>query len=220
MQRDSRHRQFAVIDGGRDLRPRPPARVRKAWSKPERVRKVRSKSARAPFPIGFAALAAAVLVFSFPDWSRWIGFDNTNIAARSGPAIVGTAWVIDADTIELQGLRIRLEGIDGPEQEQHCKLANGTWYPCGEEATAVLADRIDNRSIECRGDRLDRYGRTLAVCYLGSEDLNGWLVSRGWAVAYTQYSAVYFPQQAEARLAGRGIWAGSFEMPWDWRKTH
>lgn len=220
MRQSIRHPQFGVVDGGRDLRPHPPARAPKAWSKPARVRKAGSKTARAPLPIGFAALVTALLVFTFPDWSRWIGWDGIAFSASSGPAVVGMARVIDADTIELQGLRVRLEGIDAPERAQSCELADGMPYPCGQQARMALADRIGSRDVECRGDERDRYGRTLAVCYLGSEDLNGWLVSEGWAIAYTRYSLTYVPQETMARLAGRGIWAGNFEMPEDWRRSH
>lgn len=48
-----------------------------------------------------------MFVFTFPDWSRRIGLDEITFSASSEPALVGIARVIDADTIELQGLRVR-----------------------------------------------------------------------------------------------------------------
>ncbi len=134
--------------------------------------------------------------------------------------IAGVASVIDADTLEIHGTRIRLIGIDAPEGRQLCQDAAGKDYRCGQQAALALADHIGSRTVECRGDDLDRYGRTLAVCWLGSEDLIGWLVSEGWAVAYRHYSTAYVGQEDAARIAHRGIWAGSFQMPWDWRKQH
>jgi endonuclease YncB( thermonuclease family) len=205
-----RHRQFSVIEGRRNAGRAAPARRAKASS----------KSTRATLPIGFAALAVAVLVFTFPDWSRWAGFDDAAIAASSGAALVGIPSVTDADTIKIDGIRVRLAGIDAPEMKQPCQRADGTAYRCGENATAALEAHIGRRSVECRGDELDRYGRTLAVCYLGAEDLNAWLVAEGWAVAYRHYSTAYVPQEDAARAARRGIWAGMFAMPWDWRHTH
>ena len=63
----------------------------------------------------------------------------------------------------------------------------------------------------------DRYKRTIAVCFKGDTNLNAWMVSQGWAVAFRKYGIDYIRQEDEARLARRGIWAGSFEMPWDLR---
>ena len=34
----------------------------------------------------------------------------------------------------------------------------------------------------------DRYGRIVAVCRASGEDLNGWMVAHGWALAYRHYS--------------------------------
>jgi hypothetical protein len=57
----------------------------------------------------------------------------------------------------------------------------------------------------------------VATCNLGSLDLNGWLVSSGWALAYRQYSNAYVDAEAAAELAGIGIWEGKFTPPWEWR---
>ena len=63
----------------------------------------------------------------------------------------------------------------------------------------------------------DRYGRALEVCYLKGEDLNGWLVSQGHALAYRRYGTQYVEQEEAARPAKRGVWAGAFVAPWEWR---
>jgi hypothetical protein len=52
---------------------------------------------------------------------------------------------------------------------------------------------------------------------LGGEDVNHWLVTQGWAVAYRRYSADYLAAEDVAHAAGVGIWSGSFDMPWDYR---
>ena len=59
--------------------------------------------------------------------------------------------------------------------------------------------------------------RVIAVCFKGAVNLNAWMVEQGWAVAFRKYGIDYIAQEDEARLARRGMWAGSFEMPWDWR---
>lgn len=70
------------------------------------------------------------------------------------------------------------------------------------------------------GGELDRYQRLIATWWKGTEDLNGWLVLNGWAVAFRRYSTAYVAAEDTARAAKRGLWAGDFEMPWDWRKAH
>lgn len=93
-------------------------------------------------------------------------------------------------------------------------------WPCGQAAASALAYHIDGKTLDCRGDEQDRYGRTLAVCWLGLEDVNGWLVSEGWALAYRRYSMAYVAQKDAARLSKRGIWKSEFVAPWEWRQAH
>jgi hypothetical protein len=57
----------------------------------------------------------------------------------------------------------------------------------------------------------------LATCSAGGENLNAWMVSEGWALAYVQYSHEYLGEEAAARTQRTGIWAGAFIAPWDWR---
>jgi hypothetical protein len=64
----------------------------------------------------------------------------------------------------------------------------------------------------------DKYGRPVAVCYLGGIDLNKWLVLNGLALAYREYSLDYIDAENEARTTKAGIWQGTFENPWNWRK--
>ena len=65
---------------------------------------------------------------------------------------------------------------------------------------------------------VDRYGRIVAVCRAGGEDLNAWMVERGWALAYRRYSRTNVDEEASARSARGGLWRGDFVAPWDWRQ--
>lgn len=112
---------------------------------------------------------------------------------------------------------IRLNGIDAPESAQPCRDARGKTWRCGQQAALALSDRIARRSVSCRPTGTDRYGRVVAYCFAAGEALNRWMVGQGWAVAYRTYSTAYVDAEDSARSAGRGIWQGRFEMPWDWR---
>ena len=130
--------------------------------------------------------------------------------------VSGRARVIDGDTIEVNGDRIRLHGIDAPESAQTCVAESKRWQ-CGRHATRVLDDRIAGRAVDCEQRDRDRYGRIVAVCRLGGGDLNAWMVAEGWALAYRRYSSAYVAQEAAAKAARRGLWRGDFVAPWDWR---
>ena len=132
--------------------------------------------------------------------------------------IVGIASVIDGDTLEIHGDRIRLHGIDAPESSQECYRPSGEAWRCGQQAAFALSDRIGRGTVRCDGHERDRYGRLIAVCYLGEGDLNAWMVSEGWAVAYRRYSSAYISDEDSARRRSAGIWSGTFVMPWDWRQ--
>src|SRR5260221_6948258 len=135
----------------------------------------------------------------------------------SAADLIGRASIIDGDTIEIHGQRIRLFGIDAPEHDQLCE-AGGAQYRCGQQATLALADRIGHQTVDCVPHDVDQYGRVVAVCSAGGQDLNAWMVSQGWALAYRHYSTIYVADEDAAHLAGAGIWRGTFDAPWDWRK--
>jgi endonuclease YncB( thermonuclease family) len=133
---------------------------------------------------------------------------------------VGTAWVADGDSIEVAGARIRLQGIDAPELDQTCLHHDGRSWSCGRTAAHELRAHIRGRELTCKPVGADRYRRVLAVCALpDGSDLNAWMVRQGWAVA-SDHAGSYQYEQDQARAAGRGLWAGRFEWPWDWRQRH
>ena len=132
--------------------------------------------------------------------------------------LIGKAYVTDGDTVRISGKSIRLSGIDAPETKQMCRDFKNASYPCGLLASQKLSEKTGKSAVKCETEGKDRYGRLLAICYLGELDLNGWLVRSGYALAYVRYSDRYVSEQREAREAGRGIWSGKFVPPWRWRK--
>jgi endonuclease YncB( thermonuclease family) len=82
----------------------------------------------------------------------------------------------------------------------------------------VLARMIVMQTVTCTVEGRDRYRRALAVCRAGQTDLNAEMVRLGAAVAYIDPRYRHLEQ--EARAARRGIWAGAFERPEDWRRAN
>ncbi|KQO65811.1 hypothetical protein ASF20_21455 [Methylobacterium sp. Leaf88] len=127
--------------------------------------------------------------------------------------IVGRPSVIDGDTLEVRGTRIRLHGIDAPESAQVCKDAAGKDYRCGQTAALALSDYIGKRLVTCDPRDTDRYGRVVAVCQAEAEDLNAWMVRQGHAIAYRRYAEDYANAELTAKALRWGIWAGTFQEP-------
>ena len=129
--------------------------------------------------------------------------------------------IVDADTLEMDGQRVRLQGIDAPESAQTCRQATGQRHRCGDRATEALRTRIGGGAVRCTIEGRDRDNRALSRCYTeDGTDLNAWLVRQGYALAYRHYTTttMYVPEEDQARAARAGIWADEFVPPWAWRR--
>ena len=130
----------------------------------------------------------------------------------------GRVSVIDGDTLEMHGKRIRLHGIDAPESGQTCKSQSGEIYRCGQLAAKQMAEYTKHKTIRCNVRDTDRYGRLVAVCFANGQDINEQIVIAGYALAYRQYSSDYIAVEREAKRNKVGMWQGAFIKPWDWRR--
>jgi endonuclease YncB( thermonuclease family) len=137
--------------------------------------------------------------------------------AAAGEVVSGPARVIDGDTIEVAGVRVRLFGIDAPEHRQACGAAESAWA-CGDAAAAHLEDLVVP-GVRCVGHEHDRYGRLVATCDANGSDLGEQMVAAGFAWAFVRYSDAYVATEAEARGRHAGLWRGPAEAPWDFRSA-
>lgn len=151
-----------------------------------------------------AALVVVAMLATLAWWAEWYP-----------PGISGAVRVIDGDSLVVEGVEIRLFGIDAPEARQSC-VRDGKAWPCGREATRRLRAMIAGRAVACRAREEDRYGRAVATCEAGADDLGAMIVRSGFAVAYGAYEA----EERSARDHKRGIWDSTFETPAVWRARH
>ena len=136
--------------------------------------------------------------------------------------IEGAATVLDADTFQVAGERVRLIGIDAPEGEQLCQ-ADGYDWPCGQVATAAVYAMVGGAPVSCEVYGRDRWGRALAECFQAGQSLNAAIVRAGWALAwYPSTDAVLGPRYDDQEMAAAaeraGIWRGEFVAPSECRR--
>ena len=130
--------------------------------------------------------------------------------------VSGKPTVLDGDTIVINSVTVRLHGIDAPENGQDCQRANGKEYNCGAEAENHLK-RLLSGTVQCTGSQFDDYGRLIGTCESNGKNVSRAMVTAGWALAFRKFSTDYVNDEESAQAAKRGLWAGSFDAPWDYR---
>lgn len=183
-----------------------------------RLPRAMSRLGRTPVQRVSLLVVGSILAFAIGRWTA-------GEAARTPPArpseipasVSGRPRVIDGDTIDIAGVRVRLFGIDAPEREQLCERGDGSRYACGLQATEALVAAISNLALSCTRRDIDPYGRMVAICLGSGGDVSAMLVEQGYAMAYRHYSHDYVDEEDRAHRARLGIWQGRFEAPWDYR---
>jgi len=140
------------------------------------------------------------------------------LSRGAGDTVSGLARVVDGDTLDISGTRVRLEGIDAPERGQRCQRS---WLPltwrCGRAATRALKKLINGQTVRCQPQGRDKYRRVIGVCFAGEVDLNAAMVRSGNAWAFTKYSTTYVAEEKIARANKRGIWRAKTQTAWAFR---
>jgi endonuclease YncB( thermonuclease family) len=167
-------------------------------------------------PVAFA-LAAALLITPLVAGPAAAAPSPAEAPAGTD-AVSGTARVLDGDTIDIGGIRVRLEGIDAPELGQTCSARDGISWSCGAAAANHLERLVGTRTVLCASTGHDKYGRTLGICRAGGLEINAEMVRTGLAWAFVKYSTIYVSAEAEARKTGAGIWQAANEPAWVYRE--
>lgn len=146
--------------------------------------------------------AAAVLIWVSPAFAQ--------------APVFGPGRAKDGDSLMVGDKEVRLFGIDAPELDQTC-TKDGMGWSCGASAADRLAQLIAGKNVVCSTVGTDQHGRFLGRCMVGATDVNRAMVASGYAVAFRRYSSDYVSAEDSAKVTKRGIWAGTFQMPSDYR---
>jgi len=126
--------------------------------------------------------------------------------------------VVDGDTIIVthknKKVRVRLYGIDTPESTQ--------WY--GQNAKQFISSQILGEEVAIEPMAIDRYGRIVALVFLGNVVVNELLVSHGYAWVYGRYCTKGFCSkwkrlERRARKKKKGLWKNPNVIP-PWKYRH
>src|SRR5215813_11877597 len=131
--------------------------------------------------------------------------------------VSGVPKIREGDSVVIGATRIRLGGIDAPSTDQLCLNTKGERWTCGVAARDELTKHFGGKSWTCHTRTIDRRGRTVARCDVDGEDIQKWMVTSGWALAFVRISRDYEAAEKTARDAKAGMWQGAFIAPWDWR---
>jgi len=148
------------------------------------------------------------------------------MTASAEDLFAGPATVIDGRTLEVQGQRLRLTGIDAPDLGQPCAWPNKQ-IDCGNVSRTALLDLVAVGEVRCTATATATAATAVtavttgfrpARCQSGGFDVAANMVHTGWAVTAPDGPPGYRATEAKARAGKRGLWKGQFEMPWIWRR--
>lgn len=193
---------------------RPPRRWNAATLPPGAARPGRRQ--RLPYWVVLALVG--VIAWAYSAWQ--------DTPTATGDAVAGTARVTDGDSLEIGNVRVRLYGIDAPEARQLCRDRSGSEYTCGVAARETLGELTGGRTVSCKPVEGPSYDRLVAICTVdgpnrGTLDLSEQMVRSGRAIELKGHSkGRYTAAERAAREAQRGLWAGTFERPSQWRQRN
>ena len=125
---------------------------------------------------GLCAVAGCALAI----W--WLASPSIGTA----PEIQGRVrYIVDGDSLYINGHKpqIRLWGVDAPEQSESGFKA----------ATTTLTRFAKDRHISCRLIDTDKYGRTVARCFLkDGREINRLMIESGTASEYLRFSKGFY----------------------------
>jgi len=124
--------------------------------------------------------------------------------------------VTDGDIIvvmvgDTEKVKVRLNGIDAPEIDQEY----------GKKSKQALVKKIHEKEVTVKVSGKDKYGKAIGDVFLGEENINLWLVAKGFAWHFKRFSKDETLANAEVKAEKEkvGLWSMKEPMaPWEFRR--
>lgn len=129
-----------------------------------------------------------LLLLPLTIWGMFSAFGVPDFLVRTAadPATV-TCTVVDGDTLRCGEERVRLLGIDAPEMGGQCRAGRQCVAGDPDASKAALSSLVDGRQVRLERFGKDRYGRTLAIAWVGRTNLSCAQISGGHAAYIAQW---------------------------------
>lgn len=124
--------------------------------------------------------------------------------------------VLRGDTLQMDGVRIQLQGLISPPRGTICTDVHGEGHACGDLSAQFLEALVKDHAVKCVGTEFNNRGHLRALCFVGTKNLNGTMVQAGWALAEGRYGRWHESLEQKARAAGAGLWSDGSGNPWHW----
>jgi endonuclease YncB( thermonuclease family) len=138
-------------------------------------------------------------------------------AAATAATLSGWANVVKPYSFMLDDTEVFLLGVDSVEAKQTCTVAGRIWE-CWAAAQRQLETLLSEGAVRCDSVvEASAPRRMIALCTLNGEDVGQRFVASGFGLALPEETTRYRDAQADARVAGIGLWQGTFTAPALWR---
>lgn len=139
-------------------------------------------------------------------------------ACAAAATISGQAEVTKPYSFTLGGYEVFLLGVDSVEVKQTCHVSGRVWE-CWAAAQRQLETILSEGEVSCESVIEDpSRKRMIARCTVNGEDVGERFVASGFGLGLANETLRYSDAQADARVAGIGLWQGTFTMPSLWRE--
>jgi endonuclease YncB( thermonuclease family) len=138
--------------------------------------------------------------------------------AAEATTISGQAEVTRPYSFNLGEYEVFLLGVDSVEVKQNCTVSGRVWE-CWAAAQRQLETILSEGEVTCESVvETNSPKRMIALCTVSGQDVGRRLVESGFGLAVPKETSRYNDAQADARIAGTGLWQGTFTAPSTWRE--